>query len=311
MNIKQRRINKYYERAISITKQQYLDYSQLHKYYDILDNLAYEYMIDTSDKIIILSCDYHNDELIFIEYITRFSTKYLERLKQKLARVKQYCSKYHDALFLTLTIDPARYYSAKDMYMAISQAFNKLMTYLRKYYNIKYYIKTVEFTKSHLPHLHILLFHNEFIDINKVRELWDKHYNIASIMRIEYIKTLHKVVDNNVITTKPIDYILKYILKTYDQTGHTGNTGHAGHTRVWQWALRARAFSLSKQLKLVSLTYPAKTNSNSTGHRFSIYTTIPIQLLDLHKHYTIEEINRLIYQYYGERGGGVDLNLSS
>ena len=292
MNIKRKRINKYFAQALKLVDTTYMHYSELNRLYARLEVLAREYEYDTIDRIIFLACEYHPEEMFYIPYVTRFSPKYIEQLNEKLARVKRYCSSYHSALFLTLTVDPNRYYSAKSMYRALSHAWNKLNTYMKKYYKLYQYVKTIEFTKSHIPHIHILFLSNEWIDIEKIRQLWNTKYNIGVMVKIQYVRTMHIIRDNTTITIHPIDYILKYVTKSYKEDTNT---------KVWQWSLRSRSFSLSKQL--VSLIFRRiKNNSNSKEHHFYLLITLPMNLIDPHKHYSVEEIMSLAYSYYGERG---------
>lgn len=253
-----RKYNKNFTKAIELVKTfNYMHYEQLQECYNKLNTYAINYDQEVHDSIIIVGCLLHK-EIIKIPYVQRFSDKYILKLNAKLAKIKRYATKFKHGLFLTLTVDPNRYINPKVMYKNLSKGFNVLMTNLRKKYGIKYYIKTLEFTSSNLPHLHIMLFHDTFIPISWVRTLWDK-YNLGTIMRIEYIHTTYKIKDDNtVIPYYPLDYILKYITKHYEPKKQ--DQDKFSKTRVWQWALMARSFSISKAL--VYLILKTKTNSN-------------------------------------------------
>jgi hypothetical protein len=261
MIYKVRRLNKHFQDAINLVSTfSYLKYESLDECYKRLKLYADEYYYDTNDKIIFIECEYHKDEpLIKIPYINRFSDKYLKRINFKLYKLYNSLEQYKEALFITLTVDPNNFNNPKMMYKALSQAWNKLATILRKK-GITKYIKTVEYTASHIPHLHVMLFHSDWIDVNWLRNLWQK-YGIAMILRLEYIKTTYKVTDKGTKASYPISYIWKYITKTYepDDDNNKGDNNKKEITKIWQWALRARAFSISKEL--VSLIKD-KTNSN-------------------------------------------------
>jgi hypothetical protein len=254
--VSKRKYNKYFMQAVELVNTYtYLDYTQLDNCYKRLSMYADYYQEQVYDKTIILGC-YMHDHIIKIPYVTRFSDKYTAKLNHELAYLMRYANIYKHGLFLTLTVDPKRFTNPKQMYQAVQVGFNKLMTYLRKQYDIKYYVKTVEFTASHLPHIHVMLFTDVYIPIQKVRELWNEKYNIGIMVRIEYIHTKYVISkDNEPYAIYPLNYILKYILKTYENTNDDKSTS----TRIWQWSLRCRAYSVS--YALVSLI-KRKTNSN-------------------------------------------------
>jgi hypothetical protein len=255
-----KRLNKHFQSAINLVHNfSYFKYEALDECYSRLKLYADEYYYDTYDKIILLECEYHPDEpLIKIMYVSRFSDLYIKRINARLYRLYNNLKQYKEALFLTLTVDPNNFNNPKQMYKALSQAWNKLATILRKK-GITRYIKTVEYTASHIPHLHIMMFHNDWIDVNWIRELWQK-YGIANILRLEYIKTTYKINDKETKAIYPISYIWKYITKSYEPNDDDNDDkAKKDITKIWQWALRCRAFSISKEL--VS-SINDKTNSN-------------------------------------------------
>ena len=272
----------------------YLDYTQLDNCYKRLSMYADYYQQETYDKMIILGC-YMHDHIIKIPYVTRFSDKYIDKLNHELANIKRYANRFKHGLFLTLTVDPKRFTNPKQMYQSVQVGFNKLMTYLRKQYNIKYYVKTIEFTASHLPHIHIMLFTHVYIPIDKIRDLWNKKYDIGIMVRIEYIHTKYVIKDNQPYAIYPLNYILKYILKTYDKT----NDDKAKYTRIWQWSLRCRAYSISHAL--VSLIFNDKTNSNLEDQpKQCIWEyLISVNELEAREWVTYHEVLSYIEQLYG------------
>jgi hypothetical protein len=298
-----RKYNKNFTKAIELVKTfNYMHYEQLEECYNKLNAYAINYDQEVHDSIIIIGCLIHK-EIIKIPYIQRFSDKYILKLNAKLANLRRYATRFKHGLFLTLTVDPNRYVNPKVMYKNLSRGFNVLMTNLRKKYGIKYYIKTLEFTSSNLPHLHIMLFHETYIPIQWVRTLWDK-YNLGTIMRIEYVHTTYKIIkdDNTVIPYYPLDYIFKYITKHYEPKQQ--DEGKFSKTRVWQWALRARAYSISKAL--VSLiqfktnsNYNDTNNSNDTNNEHLWQYIGKFNELEAQDFKSLDDVDSYLRQLYG------------
>jgi len=296
--IGKRKRNKYFQQAINEVKEfTYLDYHDLDKCYDKLKGYSEHYQEETHDQIIIVGCVIHG-EIQKIPYINRFSDKYTERLNEELADIKRYANKFKHGLFITFTVDPKRFSNPKQMYKEVQAKWNNIMTVLRKKYGIKYYIKTVEFTSSHIPHIHVMLFHSDYIPIEWLRKLWNEKYNIGTMVRIEYVHTKYVISNNNTnYAIYPLNYILKYILKAYetDQSGLSKNT----ITKVWQWSLQARAYSVSHAL--VSLIFNDKTNSNSeyrnpmcSWHYLGSFNPI-----EADEWVSVDDVERHLRQLYG------------
>jgi len=293
--VSKRKYNKYFMQAVElVSTYTYLDYTQLDLCYKRLSMYADYYQQETCDKTIVLGCCMH-DHIIKIPYVTRFSDKYVDKLNHELAYLMRYANQFKHGLFLTLTVDPKRFTNPKQMYQAVQIGFNKLMTYLRKEYDTKYYIKTIEFTSSHLPHVHIMLFTNVYIPIQKVRELWNEKYNIGIMVRIEYIHTKYVISkDNQPYAIYPLNYILKYILKTYENTNDDKST----ITRTWQWSLRCRAYSIS--YALVSLINKKKINSNLDQPKPCLWEyLISINEIQAREWITYNQVRNYLEQLYG------------
>jgi hypothetical protein len=259
MDTKHRRLNKHFQSAITLVDNfSYLNYQDLDLCYNRLKIYANEYAYEVQDKIIILQCMYHPDEIIKIPYITRFSDKYCKKINGKLYRIKEVTQIFKKGLFLTLTINPNNFSNPSIMKETLSKAWNRLATLLKKKYGINLWIKTIEFTDSHIPHLHIMFFHDTWLDVNWLRGLWKK-YGAGDIIRLEFIDTKYDIEDEEIKAYYPIDYIWKYIIKAYKEYNNEIEDSKAIKTKIWQWALRCRAFSVSEEL--VSLIN-RKTNSN-------------------------------------------------
>ena len=125
-----------------------------------------------------------NDVLV-LDYKTRFNNEGI--LKKQIIKlkniIKEATKHYQYALFITLTTNPQK----KDIlesYKEISKAFKKFRDAVSRRLGeqIKY-VKVLEFTKSGLPHLHILIFTNQIKDKNGnwilsqkwISRIWDKY----------------------------------------------------------------------------------------------------------------------------------------
>jgi hypothetical protein len=75
--------------------------------------------------------------------------------------------------FLTLTIDPAHLREGEDAMKHLQACFDKFRTYLRRKFGISpVYIRVVEFTKTGLPHYHILI--DRYIEQQWISQTWDQ-----------------------------------------------------------------------------------------------------------------------------------------
>jgi len=293
-SIIKRKRNINFQKAIDKTNESYLYWQDRERIINLICSYAEAYSEDTYDKIIVLE---HKQEQRFklIEYISRFSDKYITKVYQKFYNLNNKLTNYQKALFLTLTVDPKNFHSIKQEYKELQHAFNKLNSYLKKKYNLKQYIKVVEFTKSDIPHLHILYLHDDFIDIDKIRQLWQK-YGIGIMVNIQLVQRRYVIENDKAYLNGVLSYILKYIVKSIGKdTNKELDPAKQGYRSLCiKWALQSRTFSISKAVSLI--LKGNKTNSNCIG-QWVYCCSIPKQLLGTDLSY--DAIRSIIMQFMG------------
>jgi len=209
------------------------------------------------------------------DFLVNFPIKYCERYRDKVARrMKFLCSNNgnKDCVFLTLTLDPKLYDSFVDMWLEIKKELNRFMTRLKielknkKRSDIKIkYLSSIECQKGtdvfdkegnsvktswFNPHIHIVFIGlKRLMDWKKIRDYW----------KLGHI-WINRTNDGKRIR-KPIDYLTKYITKTYDETNRDNIRDQA-----FQWFFCIRSFSYSK-----GLVYPLNYNNFDGYMVCSIY----------------------------------------
>lgn len=142
---------------------------------ELVSDLFEAYLEDTDRRVILLrSVD--TGEFLKLPYSHRFRPN---RLKAQLAKYdlawEQAESRgYKQAVFLTLTTDPSKHASLADAYRNIGPAWNRFMSWLAKRLGFRPpYILVFEFTKSGLPHIHVILFGvSRIADKRKITQIW-------------------------------------------------------------------------------------------------------------------------------------------
>ena len=130
---------------------------------------------------------------------------------------------------------------------------------------------------------------DEWIDINKIRELWQK-YGIGTMVNIQLVKRKFIINGKDVELESVVKYIFKYIYKTFnDKDNNRYNT-----TLCLKWALMARAFSISKAVSLI--IRGNKTNSNQ---EWVYVCSIPASLLAQSSDLTYDSVRSIIMQFMG------------
>lgn len=217
----------------------------------LLLDYSQRYREEVEDKAVVLRNTTDN-RLKILPYYTRFSADYYPSKYSELARLKRVAD---TGIFLTLTLDPKRFFCLKDAYTALMQGWNRLKTYILKHdrnpLNSEQdeiardwagdYIAVVEFQskRTKLPHLHILMINCDWLDWNRVYKHWSKWTGGRQI-KMEKIKRewrVNKVTGERYLQT-PIDYILKYMKKAADNLEHLTEL----------WALNARAYNVSRRV---------------------------------------------------------------
>jgi hypothetical protein len=242
--------NQYLSLAEELTNWNYLPFNwqeSIDLMFEKIKHQAELYYTHTNDKVLYFACEAH-EHIMKVFYTTRFSVRYAIRVYKKLNEIKNMLDHIDSALFLTLTVDPTKFTNYKQMNRYLSQAFNKLMTNLRKKYKDIAYIKTKEYTKNHIPHLHILIFNVDEVDINYIRRLWHGRYGLGQIMRIEKVRNIYTVTKDTVVKKGVFDYIIKYVSKHLSKRKDQFQDIIDNDNLILNWATLSRAFSVSQNI---------------------------------------------------------------
>ena len=259
-----------------------LDYREAWGSLGSVVSCAKSYRKEVKNKKIVLR-DTETDELVFLDYYTRFSDEYYFDVCDKLNEIVA-----KDAVFLTLTINPRRFVSLKHAYAELQKSWSKLLDMLQGRWDHKLkFVKIVEFQKNGSPHLHVLFFGiTRLIDANELRVFWDKIYGEGTFVKLEHIKNDY---------AKVISYIQKYLIKRLEDSGEYDDLQELEHLGL-SWALNLRAFSSSRGI----FNNVLKTNSDKIFEYIGCFDVFDCECMVGKKYAEVELlINRL-------GGGGYD-----
>jgi len=175
----------------------------------------------------------------FILLETRYSNSYRKKVEK---RMKWLCYKYGNtkAVLLSLTIDPKIYYNDKvKMWLDIKNQYHRFITSLQYHFKkqgrvFPRYLCSVESQSNGNPHLHIVfLGASRLLDWRKIRDLWHQGFIY-----------INRTCENQKIRY-PINYITKYITKTYCETNEKNLL-----TQSLSWIFNIRSYSCSRGLVL-------------------------------------------------------------
>lgn len=156
-----------------------------------------QYWNNIKDKVIVLEKD---NLFLILPYLTRFDENYKFRIQKKLKNHK----KVRHGVLLTLTIDPALVnHDPIQALLQIWDKWNGLISFLRsRHGKLEYYI-SLEFTKNHYPHLHIIFVGKKWVEKQSIISQWWNAHGMGKIVFIEKIKK----------RINALKYVLKYITK--------------------------------------------------------------------------------------------------
>jgi hypothetical protein len=219
------------------------------------------------------------EDKILIELDNRYCKSYQDKINR---RAKYIGWKYRKSrsVLLTLTIDPSKYNDDKYlMWLDIKKQLNRFLT------NVKYYFKkenrvfppyicSIEAQKNGNPHLHIcFLGASRLLDWRKIRDIW--HLGHIFINRDS----------NNRKVRNPVNYLMKYISKTYTDTNDKNEL-----TQSLCWLFNIRSYQCSRGL-IIPLK-PKKPDSEYYSE-YLIFVNDSIPLMYLYDN--IDRIHELSY----------------
>ncbi|MEM4067684.1 MAG: hypothetical protein QXV17_12585 [Candidatus Micrarchaeaceae archaeon] len=198
----------------------------------------------------------------FIEYTERFKREYIREQIAKLNRAFRDLEIRDSMFFVTLTIDPSRYYSIYQSYKESQKNVNSLLTLLRQKLGHTFrYVKIAEIQEQNTKNIHYHLaisIKSDVYDWNtkdqdKIREIIKQYWKIG-FSDIKFVKEKKK----NGLK----HYMMKYLLKSLNPKSGI-NENHA-----ILWALNSRIFSFTNIKKwreandLITGRKADKNNSN-------------------------------------------------
>jgi len=191
------------------------------------------------------------DRYLILPYETRFNSQ--PRIDQRYAIYNQAwekAEKDHDkGVFLTLTTDPKNFSSLWEAVQNLTEAWKKFFMWVKKRLSFKPdYVKGLEFTKSGLPHLHILIFGVDRIaGKDEITRAWartgqGKTNYLYPVCKNQKGRWVWKSPKN-----KPED--AKKDVKTYMKKEIGKSLNYQG-TLALYWITNRRFFTVSKGLRL-------------------------------------------------------------
>lgn len=205
-------------------------------------------------------------EEIFIELDNRYCKSYQEKIKRR-ANFLSWKYQNSKSVLLTLTIDPKLYHNDKyRMWNDIKKQYNRFITAVKYYFKkrgIKFppYVCTIEAQKNGNPHLHIcFLGASRIMDYRKLRDLWKLGY--IWINRDSSGKRIRS----------PINYLMKYITKTYTDTNEYNQL-----TQALCWLFNIRSYQCSRGL--ITPLKPKSDSGYSSEYLVIVDDSIPISFL--------------------------------
>lgn len=200
--------------------------------WELLYELFMGYIDDVGGRVIVL----YNERLNRFKFL-RYTHRFLKhQLKEKLRaydRAWDNASKRHNVgVFLTLTMDPSRYPNLFEASQSISEALNRLLSFLaRRLGRRPEYIAVFEPQNSGNPHLHVVIF-----GVGRIED----HFRLTKILvghGFGYVHWEYKIVKKgsswvwanrrfkpkNCRTLDVRVYLRKYLSKTFSSVKKAGS----------------------------------------------------------------------------------------
>lgn len=253
----------YFQKAQLLTKIPTVSYKERKEIGHWIIEMGETYLSYLKTYYITLKDSISNNQ-ISIKMLNRFHEEYIEKIRNQLYNLHW---RHAPNFFLTMTIDYQEFDSIYEGSRALGQEWNRFLTLLKKHDPKLQFIKSEEIqTKNTMNlHLHILIstkltqkeleYYMTFIKIGtqeKLKNLTDYYYSKHGILP-----------SNRELYYMAIKYILKYITKGMEYMSFKAKLN-----KFILWALRARTFSYSHSLNLLSgkytsLDFASKSNSNA------------------------------------------------
>jgi len=241
------RINRWRAEALSLPFQPSHSWENAYGVYPAVQGLAYSYLESVDGKVLVID-NQEEDKTLILEYLTRFSEKYRKKV---WAKFREYTERYKTGVFLSLTVDPKRYYSLKHAYDTLIYGWHKLHDKVKRILKENYgmdkvpYIRVIEAQENGLPHIHIALMGIRWLmPFKELKELWDKRYNIGVHVDIREIYQ----------RTGVMKYMAKYLHKSIGSKKLFIPNSKFSLSMLICWALNARQFAVGGLSLLVRKT---------------------------------------------------------
>jgi hypothetical protein len=211
--------------------------------------------------------------------LIEFDNRYCKSYQDKINRRANYIGwRYRKArsVLLTLTVDPSKYNNDKYlMWIDIKKQLNRFLTNVKYHFKkekrkVPPYICSIEAQKNGNPHLHLVfLGASRLMDWRKIRDIW--HLGHIFINRDS---------DNRKIRN-PVNYLMKYISKTYTDTNEENNL-----TQALCWLFNIRSYQCSR-----GLIYPIKPRKMDSGFESKYLIIVDDEIPLTYLYQNLEELD--------------------
>jgi hypothetical protein len=230
---------------------------------------------------------------VLIELDNRYCKSYQDKINRR-AKYLGWRYRKSRSVLLTLTINPSKYNNDKYlMWIDVKKQLNRFLTNVKYYFkkekrNFPPYVCSIEAQKNGNPHLHIVfLGASRLLDWTIIKDIW---------------KLGHIFINrdnNNRKIRNPVNYLMKYISKTYTVTNSKNEL-----TQSLCWLFNIRSYQCSRGL-IIPLKHRKSDSGFYSEYLIFVDDNIPLNYL----YDNIEMIHKLSYpsKFYLngiKKGGG-------
>jgi len=202
------------------------------------------YIKDIEEKIIVLEHKIEENKYLFLPHETRFDKSYKRKVREKLEGIK-----FDKGSFLTLTTDPKHFLNVIEATKHLKKQWNQQRSALKRKHGNFDYLCVLEFTKSGIPHLHVLLNDVFFTeeDLSKDGIIHRNWENQGIQIKVGKIRNNHIM-----------EYVMKYVRKSLvvDYKVYDPSLVDELLPSALYWITNCRLFSTSRGLINTSLDIP-------------------------------------------------------
>lgn len=203
-------------------------------------------------------------EYLLVPYLTRFndSSKAGDVQSGFNFALETTAEQYHNAVVLTVTVDPKRHESHAGALESITENKGRLLSWLSTEYQLGYRpesLSVLEFQENGLPHYHIVLFGCTWLTSQEQLSAKWSDLGVGSVVDVRSVGSRNGswLMHKDGVTTTLKDYLGKSIQELVDLAGmdteEIQQQAHSGDVHLWRqalyWATERQYYSCSPSLK--------------------------------------------------------------